>query len=185
MCILKVANQRGSDECRSFPASGGGGGGDGDDGQDESYSQEMLESQTLSHFQELNNQSSASVSASASSMLMGYSQTREMSAMVSALTRVVSGRRAADLGYAATGLGGAVTSSFGLAASASASGSGSSPSSAYSASGSAGFWIGQKRGREEEASARLLESAQQRVYRGFGDFRDSSSSSSATGSYLI
>lgn len=93
---------------------------------------------------------------------MGYGHAREMSAMVSALTRVVSGQRAAtDVGYSATG--------FGLASASASASVSASPASA------SGLWIGHKRGREEAEAAQLAP----RLYRGFGDFRDSSSSSSA------
>nr|QBX92749.1 ethylene-responsive transcription factor ABR1-like protein [Canarium album] len=179
MCTLKVANQRGSGECSRFLATNYG----GDDGenQDESYSQE-IESQ-LSHFRELNqNQNQPVVQdrneiepAAAASVFLDYRQTRDMSEMVSALTRVVSGHRASDVGYGAAaasgGSGGIVASSF-------VPGGSSSPMSAYSTSasgstlgGASGFWIGHKRGREEEGGAappQLVESVQ-RVYQGFGD----------------
>ncbi|XP_044474924.1 ethylene-responsive transcription factor ABR1-like isoform X2 [Mangifera indica] len=89
-----------------------------------------------------------------------------MSAMVSALTRVVSGSGSGQQA------GGQVTTSHGGGASSS-----SLSSSAYSSSSSGSgspFWIGQKRGREEESLAEPV----QRVFRGFS--RGDSSSAGAT-----
>lgn len=159
MCILnKVANQRGSVEGSSFPTGSGGEAQDQQD--DQSYGQENIIESQSGHFQRATSNQITESPSTAAASLMGYGHAREMSAMVSALTRVVSGQRAAtDVGYSATG--------FGLA-SASASVS-ASPASA------SGLWIGHKRGREEAEAAQLAP----RLYRGFGDFRDSSSSSSA------
>ena len=165
MCILnKVANQRGSGEGSSFPTGSGGGGGEAQDQQDDQgYGQENIIEPQSGHFQRATSNQITESPSTAAASLMGYGHAREMSAMVSALTRVVSGQRAAtDVGYSPTG--------FGLA-SASASVS-ASPASA------SGLWIGHKRGREEAEAAQLAGSLP-RLYRGFGDFRDSSSSTSA------
>ncbi|XP_042480299.1 ethylene-responsive transcription factor ERF110-like [Macadamia integrifolia] len=103
---------------------------------------------------------------SAAPMFSDYNREREMSAMVSALTRVVSGDRSAERMYG---------SDFSLSVAASSRGSGSSalPSSSSSWSG------GQKRGREEESSGQPSESAM-RIYRSFGDFRTSQGESSSS-----
>ncbi|ESR47738.1 hypothetical protein CICLE_v10001138mg [Citrus x clementina] len=150
MCILnKVANQRGSVEGSSFPTGSGGEAQDQQD--DQSYGQENIIESQSGHFQRATSNQITESPSTAAASLMGYGHAREMSAMVSALTRVVSGQRAAtDVGYSATG--------FGLA-SASASVS-ASPASA------SGLWIGHKRGREEAEAAQLAGSLP-RLYRGF------------------
>ncbi|KAK2659067.1 hypothetical protein Ddye_005600 [Dipteronia dyeriana] len=140
MCLLKVANRRGSD---GFTAATHGSGGDDED---ESYTQELIESQ-LSHFREQNQQRDESTSvdhhetagSSGGSVLLGYSRAGEMSAMVSALTHVVSGQRGSD--WVAVGPPPPPPSSS----------SGSTMSSGYGSSVS-GAWnnIGHKRGRDEE-----------------------------------
>ncbi|XVE60103.1 hypothetical protein DITRI_Ditri05aG0100300 [Diplodiscus trichospermus] len=109
------------------------------------------------------------------------SQATEMSAMVSALTHVVSGQRGAAWGYGAN-LAGMVSSSFGHTHSASAVSpapysSSASPSGSSSGSGS-GPWIGQKRGREVEGTSQLIECVP-RVQRAFADFRGSHADSSS------
>ncbi|KAL6315520.1 hypothetical protein AAG906_000820 [Vitis piasezkii] len=167
MCKLKVANPRDSGEYVRFPAAGGG---------NEDVGPPPPQ------------QSEEPVPVASETMYSGYSRASEMSAMVSALTHVVSGQRAGDYGYASgfIGAAGGVTSSFG------SGGSGiytsSSPLSAYSSSSGSGSasgsasWVGQKRGRELEAATQYSETVP-RVYRGFGDFRvsHSESSSGATG----
>ncbi|KAJ8541490.1 hypothetical protein K7X08_002306 [Anisodus acutangulus] len=92
-------------------------------------------------------------------MFTGYSQTRDMSAMVTALTHVVSGRRPGEWNYRPEITG--VTTSFG----------GGSPSSS-----SSGSWAGQKRRRDQEES--VTAEQVQRVYGGFGEFTGGESSSS-------
>ncbi|KAF9687059.1 hypothetical protein SADUNF_Sadunf02G0054300 [Salix dunnii] len=183
MCILKVANQRGDPgEYTRYPAAG-------------SYDSQGEISYTAPQiFSESNQPIEQQVEVTQSPhMFMGYSSSSGMSAMVSELTHVVSGQRgsASDWGsYGALGLGGAtITSNFGLAPPGSNTSTPASPPlSAYSStsgSGSgSGLWIGQKRGRQEEAgaAAQLMESLP-RVYRGFNDLRSSqgdSSSSAAT-----
>ncbi|XP_050225455.1 ethylene-responsive transcription factor ABR1-like [Mercurialis annua] len=156
MCLLnsKVANQRSEQEAYiRYPANSG----DGDDNNTTSNNQEQF---SQSYF--LNQQRQPQ-------MFPGYGSTREMSAMVSALTHVVSGpQRGGEWGY-------------GLDSSTSFASSSSSPLSAYSTSGS-GYWAGQKRGREEDevGAAQLIESVP-RVYRGFGDFTISQADSSSSG----
>lgn len=164
MCILnKVANQRGSVEGSSFPTGSGGEAQDQQD--DQSYGQENIIESQSGHFQRATSNQITESPSTAAASLMGYGHAREMSAMVSALTRVVSGQRAAtDVGYSATG--------FGLASASASASVSASPASA------SGLWIGHKRGREEAEAAQLAGSLP-RLYRGFGDFRDSSSSSSA------
>lgn len=92
-------------------------------------------------------------------MSAGLGRSREMTAMVTALTHVVSGQRQ-DRGE--------TTMSFGN--------SPPPPSSVYSSS-SSGSWGGQKREREEESGSQYFEQQRfQRVYTGFGDSRGESSS---------
>ncbi|KAL5560218.1 hypothetical protein UlMin_036429 [Ulmus minor] len=97
-----------------------------------------------------------------------------MSAIVSALTHVVSGRRGSfDWGYG----GGVVTpSSFGQLSSSSLSGF----SDPGSGSGS-GSWSGQKRSREEESVgvAQSIETMASRVYRGIGQSTQEETSSTS------
>ncbi|XP_011042884.1 PREDICTED: ethylene-responsive transcription factor ABR1-like isoform X2 [Populus euphratica] len=176
MYILKVANQRGDPrEYTRYPAT------DNYDNQEErSYTAPQIRSQ-------LNQPVEQHVEVTQSPhMFMGYSSSTGMS-MVSELTHVVSGQRGStsDWGsYAAGGLGGAtITSTFGQAAPGSNTSTPASPPlSAYSSTSGSGLWIGQKRGREEEAgaAAQLMESLP-RVYRGFNDFRSSQGDSSSSG----
>lgn len=191
MCLLKVANQRSSGgQYDRFESSN-----DDDHGEEAYTYEEQPQAAAINH--ELMNQlPHQNVSPT---MFLGYSRPTEMSAMVSALTHVVSGQRGSD-SWGHIGSGG-VTSSFGQLYSSSSSSSASpsaSPLSAFSstsgpsASGSHN-WVGQKRGREEDlaaaaAQAQFMESAN-RVYRGsYGDFRattQSESSSGATGLFSI
>ncbi|OMO81384.1 hypothetical protein CCACVL1_12439 [Corchorus capsularis] len=184
MCLLsKVAHQRGSGHYIRFTPAG-----DGDEQhqhqqeEQESYSQEIQSQSQIPMMQQQrrNNQSD---------MFFGQqSQATELSAMVSALTNVVSSQRAvsatADWGGGYGGGAGLVTSSFGhsgSAASPSPSYNSSSASPSGSGSGS-GLWIGQKRGREEEGSgsAQLIESVT-RVQRSFPDFIPSTLADSSSG----
>ncbi|KDP36582.1 hypothetical protein JCGZ_08349 [Jatropha curcas] len=209
MCLLnlKVANQKGSGEYTiRYPRGGVDGGGRDDNQEEESHPRIVLPSQSLL----LSNQPiiregviTQSLPTTSTTMLpaAGYGSPREISAMVSALTHVVSGQRVGGGGdgggaAAAGGSGrGDLGSSYGVGSFGSAitpgytsttdySSTSSSLSTYSSGSGSSGFWIGQKRSREEEegSATQLIESVP-RVYRGFGDFRISqgdSSSSSAT-----
>ncbi|EOY16791.1 Integrase-type DNA-binding superfamily protein, putative [Theobroma cacao] len=174
MCLLnKVAHHRGSGQYVRFPPVGDG----GEEQQEDSNTQE-IQSQ-LSQIRE-SNQPMIQHRNNTEMFFGPQGQATEMSAMVSALTHVVSGQRAAaDWGYGAN-LAGMVTSSFGhsgSAASPSSYSSSASPSGSGSASGS-GLWIGQKRGREEEGATQLIESVT-RVQRPFGDFRGSHADSSS------
>nr|QNI23896.1 AP2/ERF transcription factor [Camptotheca acuminata] len=149
----KVANPRDSGEYARLPVT--------DATEEGGPSDQQIQSQ------EQMQQAEALAAEAEAPMFSGYSQSREMSLMVSALTHVVSGQRIGDWS-------GAVTSSFG-------GGSGiyssNSPSSAYSSS-SSGSWAGQKRGREEESVNQFSEQIE-RVYRGFGEFRGSHGDSSS------
>ncbi|KAJ9166827.1 hypothetical protein P3X46_021524 [Hevea brasiliensis] len=173
MCllILKVANQGDSGEYIKYPATTES----GDDNQEERYTQTVTSESVLNQ--------PIQVVAQSATMFPGYGSAREMSAMVSALTQVISGQRAGDHG---AGLGGAITSSYGGIGVISPSGvyssssSSSPPLSAYSSTSGSGFWSGQKRGREEEGAPQLIESVP-RVYRGFGDFKSSQGDSSSSG----
>ncbi|OIT40494.1 PREDICTED: ethylene-responsive transcription factor ERF110-like isoform X1 [Nicotiana attenuata] len=160
MCLLiKVANPGESGEHDRIPSTGG----DSEStttttttttegGIPQPYEQsfeEMLRQQIQQETEYL-------MTSSATPMFSGYSQTKEMSAMVTALTHVVSGRRQGELTYRPE-----ITTSFG----------GGSPSSS-----SSGSWAGQKRSRDQEES--VAAEQVQRVYGGFGEFRGGESSSS-------
>lgn len=173
MCLLKVANQRGS---ARVPAQ------DGDES--ERYGQEEpseLSSQTqqiLDQPNPINYHHGIGVNAMVTQpMFTDLSRATEMTAMVSALRHVVSGQSGGDWGYGSS-YGGAVYSA-----------SPSPPLSAYSSSSAPAIasasWSGQKRGREEEEEgvSQLIESIP-RGYRGpSADFRLSQgdSTSGATG----
>lgn len=104
-----------------------------------------------------------------------YSMSGELSAMVTALTRVVSGHDQHGHGHGSSGIGGSTISSSFRGEMYSMD----SPSSAYSSS-SSGTFTGQKRIRdhEESVSDQLQEQFQQRYYGGLADFRGGESSSS-------
>lgn len=112
----------------------------------------------------------------ATPMFPGYGG--EMSAMVSALTHVVSGQRSGEWGYIRPDLSGSVTVPFGGGGSVIQSAN--SPTSAYSSS-SSGSWAGQKRGREQEETVSGYPEHVQRVYREFEDSRAGQSSSAKAG----
>ncbi|KAF9602888.1 hypothetical protein IFM89_032628 [Coptis chinensis] len=160
MCVLKVANQ--GDKTDQFGRCSV---------EDEEKNEEASQSQE----QFLAPQQQPS-------MFTSYDQnrSREMSAMVSALTHVVSGEGSGnEWGYGGFDFGGSVsrTSSVSLSSPSSSSFSLPSPSSSsYSTSSSS--WGGQKRGREEESGGQLNESVL-RMYRNFGDFRTSHGESSS------
>ncbi|PPD86438.1 hypothetical protein GOBAR_DD16623 [Gossypium barbadense] len=156
MCLIdKVAHRGGSSGYARFPPAGDAGGADE---QQEYYSQSSRNRQVNQAMMQQRNQGV---------MFLGsQSQASEMSTMVSALAHVMSGQRAGDWGYGGN-VAGEVSSGFGL-----------SGPSADSPSAS-GLWIGQKRGREDEASAQLVESAAPRVQRSFADFRGSHADSSS------
>ncbi|GMI82996.1 hypothetical protein HRI_001968900 [Hibiscus trionum] len=162
MCLLnKVAHRRGSSEYARFAPAGDGGGGE----------DEQREFSQLSQIQELN-QPMMQHRNQAEMFFGQQGQSTEMSAMVSALSHVVSGQRGvADWGYGAN-TAGKVSSGF-----AHGSPSADSPSGSGSSSG---LWIGQKRGREDETGVQLIESAPRGVQRSFVDFRGGSSSPAAT-----
>lgn len=170
-----MANQRGSGEYFRYPAITDSGDDDQEERQPQIITSESMLNQPVHVTQSL-------------AAFPGHGSTGEMSAMVSALTRVVSGQGAGDWGYG-TGFGGAITSSYGGFGSpagvysSSSSSSSSPPFSAYSSTSGSGFWIGQKRGREEEGAIQLIES-EPRVYRGFGDFTSSHGDSSSSGATL-
>ncbi|KAM2731473.1 hypothetical protein EV2_035129 [Malus domestica] len=185
MCLLKVANQR---------SSGGGGQYDRFGSQNDStdvtavdidninYGGVGLESPPPYHQQH--------VSLSTPTMFLGYSQAAtEMSAMVSALTHVVSGQRGSD-SWGHVGSGG-VTSSFGQLYSSSFP-SASPLSAAFSSSASPGShnWVGQKRGREEDldsasasasAQTQFMESGNRAFRGGYSDYRGTQSESPSGG----
>ncbi|MCD7467708.1 hypothetical protein HAX54_005273 [Datura stramonium] len=160
MCLLKVANPRkpieyvrfadtGEDAETTANAAAAEGGG-------QPYGQSQFFEETDYNL----------LSTSATPMFTGYSQTREMSAMVTALTHVVSGPNYRP------DVSGSVTSSFGGGSSGIYSAN--SPSSAYSSSSSGSRAGRQKRSRDQEES----EQSHHGVYGGFGEFRGGLKSSS-------
>lgn len=165
MCLSKVANPRDTGEYVRLPATDEGG----------------LTRQQAQLRGEMHQLADPILSpeAAAAPVFSGYSQSREMSAMVSALTHVVSGQRSADCGYYGYRphhLSGAATSSI---VGGSAVHSSNSPSSAYSSS-SSGSWAGQKRGREEESVTQLSDQLQRVYNRAYNtDLRSSHGESSS------
>ncbi|KAK3018023.1 hypothetical protein RJ639_004743 [Escallonia herrerae] len=143
MCLIKVANAGDSGEYSRFQA---------EDATEEGGPP----------------QQTAAAAAAVTPMLTGYSQSREMSAMVTALTHVVSGQRYGGgeaVDYSRSDLGGGALniSSF-------------LPNSPAYSSSSSGSWAGQKRVREGDTVSQLSEL--QRFYGGgYGDFRAGESSS--------
>ncbi|PRQ24634.1 putative transcription factor AP2-EREBP family [Rosa chinensis] len=162
MCLLKVANQRSSGDGGPFQAQN-------DDVVPVDYEEasgELMSNQLVQGVR-LQRRPQSTVSPS---MLLGYSRPEaEMSAMVSALTHVVSGQR-----HVVSGSSGGVASSFGQVYSA-ASGN-SPPLSAFSSnnnntSSSSGSRAGQKRGREEQTQALLMDQSNRPYGGGYADFR--------------
>ncbi|XP_057974858.1 ethylene-responsive transcription factor ABR1-like [Malania oleifera] len=178
MCLLKVADPKDSSQYVRFQAqSGGGGGGDG-------------QSQDSSSLQYSHVDLSAPPAAPAAApppILVGYGRAGETSAMVSALTQVVSGQgTTGGWAHQAADLGGAFVPGASAMVMDSPSAPAYSPSSSYYASAAlasaSASWVGQKRGREQESAGQLPESVIPRVLRGFSELRASprgESSSSA------
>ncbi|XP_052188376.1 ethylene-responsive transcription factor ABR1-like isoform X3 [Diospyros lotus] len=109
----------------------------------------------------------------ATPMFPGYSLSREMSEMVTALTRVVSGQSSVQ------GPSGSGTRPSFVGGSSGIYSSNLPNSSDYSSS-SSGSWAGQKRGREEESVTQFSDDQLHRVYRGFSDFRTTSHGDSSS-----
>ncbi|KAM1348335.1 hypothetical protein ACFX13_002641 [Malus domestica] len=183
MCLLKVANQRGS---------GGGGQYDRfDSPNDASDVDANINNINYGGGLELpppyqQQEGQQHVSPSTPTMFLGYSRSAtEMSAMVSALTQVVSGQRGSDSrGHIGSG---GVTSSLGQLYSSASSSSASPLSAAFpsSASGSH-YWVGQKRGREQDfasasAQSQFMESGNRAFRGGYRDYRGTQSESSSGG----
>lgn len=165
MCLSKVANPRDTGEYVRFPATDEGG-------------RTQQQAQLRGEMHQLADPIMSPEAAAAAPVFLGYSQSREMSAMVSALTHVVSGQRSADWGYYGNRpdlSGGATPSVVG----GSAINSSNSPSSAYSSS-SSGSGAGQKRRREEESVTQLSDQLQMVYNRAYNtDLRSSHGESSS------
>ncbi|KAF8404453.1 hypothetical protein HHK36_009338 [Tetracentron sinense] len=154
MWELKVANQRDSGEYVRFPARG-----DEREGPSQSQSQSPAPQEDVT-------------SISVASMFYGYSGGSEMSEMVSALSRVVSGNHERSSGSLAS-----TTTPF-VYGNSSAS---AWPSLSYSSSSSSPGG-GQKRVRGEESGGQLSESESLlKAYRGFAEFTASQGESSGAG----
>nr|QNI23897.1 AP2/ERF transcription factor [Camptotheca acuminata] len=149
MCLLKVANPRDSGEYLRFPPA--------DNNDEGERSQQPLSQEQIQQ---------AALLSSAMPMFPGYTQSGEMSAMVTALTQVVSGQRASDGSYRPDMSSGAGSGIYSL----------NSPPSPYSSS-SSGSWAGQKRGRAEECVTQFSEQIQ-RFNRGINEFGGSQGESS-------
>ncbi|CAK9134682.1 unnamed protein product [Ilex paraguariensis] len=115
--------------------------------------------------EQMQQQDLPSSATGATPMFSGYNRSIEMSAMVTALTQVVSGNRSSELSYRPDLSGGSVNYPA------------NSPSYSSSSSGS---WTGQKRGRDQQESVTQFSAQAQRVHRGFGEFRGGESSSITT-----
>ncbi|XP_077241392.1 uncharacterized protein LOC143881934 isoform X2 [Tasmannia lanceolata] len=139
MCLLKVANPRDTGKFLWFQ--------EGDQGDEEAGY--------------VPPPSSAVMTMSMPSLFSGYSQAREMSAMVSALTHVVAGEGGGEwVSRPESSVIVPVSGSYSV----------TSPSSSYSSSySSSSMSGGQKRRREEESNQ--LQESMLRLYRGFGDFQ--------------
>lgn len=178
MCLLKVANQRDSGEYDRIPSTAGDSETTTTEGIPQTYEQSQSFEEMLQ--QQIQQEADYLMSASANPMYTGYTQSRDMSAMVTALTHVVSGRRQGEWGYRPEISGG--TASFGGGGGGGGGGSGSIYSANSPSSSSSGSWAGQKRRRDQEES--VTGEQPQRVYGSFGEFRSGESSSSVKpGSY--
>ncbi|CAK9154168.1 unnamed protein product [Ilex paraguariensis] len=157
MSLLKVANPRDTGEYVRFPARGD------TDTTDEAGQPSQQPIESTEQMQQPENLLLSATAAT--SMFSGYSRSMEMSAMVTALTHVVSGgQRSGEWSYRPELSGSGIYSA-------------NSPSYSSSSSGS---WTGQKRGRDQEESVPQFSDHVQRVYRGFGEFRGGESSSITT-----
>lgn len=178
MCLLKVANQKDSGEYDRIPSTAGDSETTTTEGIPQTYEQSQSFEEMLQ--QQIQQEADYLMSASANPMYTGYTQSRDMSAMVTALTHVVSGRRQGEWGYRPEISGG--TTSFGGGGGGGGGGSGSIYSANSPSSSSSGSWAGQKRRRDQEES--VTGEQPQRVYGSFGEFRSGESSSSVKpGSY--
>lgn len=158
---IKVANRRDSGEYARFPATGSGeesasASASASEGASESFD-EMIR-------REIQQEADYLLSAAAQApppMFSGYGQSGEMTAVVTALTQVMSSQRSGGEQWR-----------FGATAAPSLAGgySVNSPSSTYSSTSSSSG-AGQKRRREQEESVSQIPEHVQRVYGGFGEFR--------------
>ncbi|GMH00771.1 hypothetical protein Nepgr_002610 [Nepenthes gracilis] len=138
MCLFKVANPQDTRAYATLSGSSGGGDGRGDE-ERENYGEvagtQRIQPQEMIRAQ----QGGEAVGVAAGPMFAGYSQPVEMSAMVTALTQVVSGEGTAGQWLHRPG-----SSSVGGAGVGGIYGSFGPLSEGYSST-----WIGQKRGREQ------------------------------------
>uniref|UniRef100_M1A7F3 AP2/ERF domain-containing transcription factor n=1 Tax=Solanum tuberosum TaxID=4113 RepID=M1A7F3_SOLTU len=171
MWLLKVANQGDSGEHdRNLSTAG-----DSETTTNEGIPQPYEQSQSFEEMlqQQIQQETEYLMSESANPMYTGYSQSRDMSEMVTALTHVVSGRREGEWGYRPD-ISGVTTSFVG-----GGGGSGSIYSANSPSSSSSGSWAGQKRRRDQEESV-----TGERGYGGIREFKNGEPSSSVKpGSY--
>ncbi|XP_019153420.1 PREDICTED: ethylene-responsive transcription factor ABR1-like [Ipomoea nil] len=174
MCLsIKVANRKDSGGYARFPATGSG-----EEEASASASASAVEEGPSESFdemirREIQQEADYLLSAAAAPppMFSGYGQSGEMSAVVTALTQVMSSQRSPGEQWR-----------FGGAAAAPSLGgvySVNSPSSTYSSTSSSSG-AGQKRRREQEESVTQLPEHVQRVYGGFGDFRTPAETTSSS-----
>ncbi|KAL3339918.1 hypothetical protein AABB24_028499 [Solanum stoloniferum] len=167
MWLLKVANQGDSGEYDRIPSTAG----DSETTTNEGIPQPYEQSQSFEEMlqQQIQQETEYLMSESANPMYTGYSHSRDMSAMVTALTHVVSGRREGEWGYRPD-ISGVTTSFVG------GSGSGSIYSANSPSSSSSGSWAGQKRRRDQDES--VTGEQAQRGYGGIREFKNGEPSSS-------
>nr|GMC56420.1 ethylene-responsive transcription factor ABR1-like [Ipomoea batatas]GME16359.1 ethylene-responsive transcription factor ABR1-like [Ipomoea batatas] len=163
MCLsIKVANRRDSGEYARFPATGSGeesasASASASEGASESFD-EMIR-------REIQQEADYLLSAAAQApppMFSGYGQSGEMTAVVTALTQVMSSQRSGGEQWRFGGAAAAPSLAGGYSV--------NSPSSTYSSTSSSSG-AGQKRRREQEESVSQIPEHVQRVYGGFGEFR--------------
>ncbi|KAL8059392.1 hypothetical protein ABFX02_03G084700 [Erythranthe guttata] len=165
MCFSTVANRRDTGDYARFPATTG-------NRETTTTSAAATTSTTATPYFHVQHQDQPDYLLSAVVLGHGHGhghQAQDMSAMVTALTHVVSGQRHG--GQASS----AVAPSFAPV---------DSPSSAYSSS-SSGSWPGQKRRRDQDDCSTPFSDQTQRAYRGFVDSPSSIKSEPETGTTSI
>ncbi|KAL7117692.1 hypothetical protein ACP275_03G089200 [Erythranthe tilingii] len=173
MCFSTVANRRDTGDYARFPATTGN-----RETPTTSAATTSTTTTTTTPYFHVQHQEQPDYLLSAVVLGHGH-QTQDMSAMVTALTHVVSGQRhggqassAVAPSFAHGGAGNFIQSTV------------DSPSSAYSSS-SSGSWPGQKRRRDQDDCSTPFSDQTQRAYRGFVDSPSSIKSEPETGTTSI
>ncbi|CAI9778010.1 unnamed protein product [Fraxinus pennsylvanica] len=160
--LIRVANPRDSSEYVRFPA---------DTSTSSATSAAVLNNNAYYQIQQQEQPDYLLSAVAGGAMFSGYSKSVDTSAMVTALTHVVSGQRyGGERRFMPEQLsGGAVAPPFVAAGGGSGNiQSANSPTSAYSSS-SSGSWPGQKRRRDQEDSVKQSPEQVPAVYRRFGE----------------